>query len=270
VESAIRYSKEAPLDVDLALPQEVEFIEKIVSNLLVPTEQSYRFNDERYERLLVWIEEAFNANPDGLPLCEDATEALSRFMTTFVGSQGKNLLRLRRFELDYNPGDFDPSKWATALSHPTPCLEELALQARGLEYSSLATLLFTPPMPKLSSISVQAGYPIEQLLHHDHSIEYLRLDFTGLTDLKTFPDRQFLGHIKHLCLKIYPFVPDAEARTEDLLLPSLETFTIWGRIYGSACIKAPRLKILRLFDSGVVRIVSPSGPIFPVSDKGAL
>jgi hypothetical protein len=246
-ESAIRNSKEAPLDFDLSLPFAFSLVETMVDKLVGTDDPFYDSDDsddERLEDMYKWVEEAINNDQEGLPLYEDINEGVSHFMATLAGSTGENLLRLRRFKIDYELNDFDHPRWATAFHYPTPNLEAIEVDTNGSEDLTLIPF-FKHPAPKLSVVSVDTYYPIDQLLCQNQPLQYLDLEFGGEINFSSFPSRHLLGNLKHLCIKLYPFDPDT--RTEDILLPSLQTLTIWGRTHGSHCIKAPRLETLRLF-----------------------
>jgi hypothetical protein len=252
VKSVMRNSNEAPLDIDLTLPYKYHLVETMLDKLFVADDSSddsddERSNDgERSDNLYNWLGEAIDNDPEDLLLYKDVSEGLSRFMGALAGSGGENLLRLRRFKFDYNSIDFDAPRWATALHYPTPNLEEINIET---SYHVEATLLFIHPAPKLSVISIGGIHPINQLLHQDQPVSFLRLELGAGTTFDHFPNNQLLGNLKHLCITLYPFDADADTTTEGILLPSLETLTLWGRTHGSHCIKAPRLETLRLFGS---------------------
>jgi hypothetical protein len=117
-------------------------------------------------------------------------------------------------------------------------LEEIDIDT---SVGNAAARLFVHPAPKLSIISIDGDYPINQLLYQDQPIRFLRLVLYGKINFNHFPDHQLLGNLKHLCIKLY-------VETDiSILLPSLETLTLWCGTHRYHGIEAPRLETLRIF-----------------------
>jgi hypothetical protein len=88
VKSAIRNSKEAPLDIDLAFPCHIHLANTMLENLLDPDDSNNRPYGERSEGLRNWVREAIDYDPEGLPMYRDVSQGLSQFMVTLAGSSG--------------------------------------------------------------------------------------------------------------------------------------------------------------------------------------
>jgi hypothetical protein len=262
-ESAIRNSKAAPLDIDLTLPQVDSLIRNMIDKLIDTGDQEYDSDDARSVEIYHWLWGGIDNDCQGLPLYADISSGLCQFMAMLAGPNGENLLRLRRFKLDYEPASFDPLRLATTLHYPTPNLEKIDIKTTEYYGPSQVNPLFIHPAPKLSVISVDTWYPIDQLLCRDQPLQYLGLEFAGEINLDYFPSSHLLGNLKHLCIKLHPFDQDTNTRTEEIFLPSLETLTIWDLAHGSDCIKAPRLETLRLFERFESELDLSRTPCFP-------
>jgi hypothetical protein len=261
VESAIRSSKTALLDIDLTLPQEYNFVNDMVYKMLGIEDPG---DEDGYSITIYrWLKAAFDRDPEGLPLYEELIEAISQFMTMLAGSKGENLLRLRRFKVDFDPWDFDALRWISALYHPTPNMEILEIDAGEYEGSDVITPFFTHPAPKLSFISINGRYSIDQLLCPDHPIDFLNLRFYNAPNFELFEKHQLLANLKHLCVEVIGMSALNERPKGSIFLPSLETLTTEGWACGTEYIKAPQLETLRVFGYLSQNTVLFSGPYFP-------
>jgi hypothetical protein len=238
-------------------------VQKMVTALFNAIDQSDIPEDIRADKIYDWLQKAIDRDLKGPLFFEELIEALSLFMTVLAGSNGQNLLRLRQFKLDHDPTDFNPHRWIKALYHPTPNLKKIDIATNEYDDEYPITPLFTHPAPKLSFILTSATHSIDQLLCPDQSIDFLDFKMYGANKLDYFPSYRLLSNLQHLSITHYPFSDDTDRRFQDIFLPSLETLTLRGRVYGADCIKAPRLETLRLFRRFILGSDPFFGPYFP-------
>jgi hypothetical protein len=114
LESAIRYSKAAPLDFDLILPQELNLVGKMVTGLFNAIDRSEDPEDTRSDNVYEWLQGAIERDCEGLLFHEELIEAVPIYGSARELEWGKSSpttpvqtrLRPKRFQpypVDHSP-----------------------------------------------------------------------------------------------------------------------------------------------------------------------
>lgn len=262
VESALQYSQQVPLDIDLYLPCQTDVVDYLTRRFLGILEDDSRdpLIQERFMKLYDWIDAGIMSDSDNMVFYHDIANGLSQLMATLAGLNGQNLLRLRSFYLEYNSNELADWVDDELFRHPTPILEELQIKLHGHHDPFDVYPIFFLPAPKLSRVSIDPRYPIEPLISSNHPVKSLRLDLWAAFD--SLPDHSFLQNLVYL--SIIGSESSVRGDRQDIVLPSLRDLTIRSSRLGIG-IKAPKLDILRIFAGfGVFdRLEISSVPHFP-------
>lgn len=181
----------------------------------------------------------------GLHTYKESMNALRQFMRTIAGTFGANVRRLRSFRLDYNPNKSNDLMLHELFHYSTPRLEELQIRIPDT-IGCLSRQIFRHSSPKLSRISVDAQYCIDNLLWNNAALDSLHLIFSSFRS-DPLPIRSLLSNLRYLCLDFYEHALGPTTQTPEVLLPSLQDLTIcgWHRPH---YLRAPKLATLRIFE----------------------